>query len=258
MSIEESKQLVRRFYAEVVDGGDYSNLDDLVAIDYVDHNTAEGSRGPEVVRTHHEAIRMTLPDFTLQIEDIFAEGDHVITRVTGRGTHLGEWMGIKPTGREVRLKGINIDRVARGRIAEHWGEADTIGMLMQMGVDPFVGRMEEADQGRVHPRPELPPRRSRRRHPRTLARSRLLDSRPYTSWLRHHPGCRSTPCLGPQRGKRRLATGGRQTRLRRARAHDQHVGEEVIQHAGRSYRPVVTVQHGAGRRCDVHPGHPGR
>ena len=54
---------------------------------------------------------MTLPDFTIQIEDIFAEGDHVITRVMGRGTHLGEWMGIKPTGREVRLRGINIDRV---------------------------------------------------------------------------------------------------------------------------------------------------
>ncbi len=52
-------------------------------------------------------------------------------------------MGIEPTGREVRLKGINIDRVERGRIVEHWGEVDTIGMPVQMGVDPFVGRMEE-------------------------------------------------------------------------------------------------------------------
>jgi predicted ester cyclase len=142
MPIEESKQLIRRFYAEVVSGGDYSDLDSLVAPDYVDHNGAEGGRGPEVVRAHLEAIRTTLPDFRVQIEDIFAEGDYVITRVTGHGTHLGEWMGIKPTGREVRLMGINIDRVERGRIAEHWGEADTIGMLVQMGVDPFIGRME--------------------------------------------------------------------------------------------------------------------
>jgi predicted ester cyclase len=139
-STRHSKQLVRRFYTEVVGGGDYSNLDSFVAADYVDHNAAEG--GPEVVRTHLEAIRMTLPDFTIQIEDIFADGDYVITRVTGRGTHLGEWMGIEPTGREVRLKGINIDRVERGLIAEHWGEADTIGMLAQMGVDPFAGRIE--------------------------------------------------------------------------------------------------------------------
>jgi predicted ester cyclase len=86
----------------------------------VDHNAAEESgRGPEVVRTHVESIRMTLPDFAIQIEDIFAEGDHVITRVTGRDTHFGEWMDVELTGREVRLKGINIDRVHRGRIAEH-------------------------------------------------------------------------------------------------------------------------------------------
>jgi predicted ester cyclase len=140
MSIEESKQLIRRFYTEVVDGGDYSNLDSFVATDYVDHNAAEGGRGPEEVRTHLEAIRTTLPDFTMQIEDIFGEGDYVITRVTGRGTHLGEWMGIKPTGHEVQLKGINIDRIENGRIVEHWGEADTVGMLIQMGVDPFAGR----------------------------------------------------------------------------------------------------------------------
>jgi predicted ester cyclase len=138
MSIEESKQLFRRFYTEVVGGGDYSDLDSFIATDYVDHNAAEG--GPEVVRTHLEAIRTTLPDFTIRIEDIFAEGDYVITRVTGRGTHLGEWMGIKPTGREIRLKGINIDRINNGRIVEHWGEADTVGMLVQMGVDPFAGR----------------------------------------------------------------------------------------------------------------------
>ena len=142
MSAEESKQLIRRFYTEVVGSGDYSNLDSFIAADYLDHNATEGARGPVVVRTHLEAIRMTLPDFTIQIEAIFAEGEYVITRVTGRGTHLGEWMAIKPTGREVRLKGINIDRVERGRVAEHWGEADTIGMLVQMGVDPFAGRME--------------------------------------------------------------------------------------------------------------------
>jgi hypothetical protein len=113
---------------------------------------------------------MTLPDFAIQIEDIFAEGDHVITRVTGRGTHFGEWMDVEPTGREVRLKGINIDRVHRGRIAEHWGEAEAIGMLVQMGVDPFVkrsrGTMSTAFQGvsRVVPDGARPAKRAAARH----------------------------------------------------------------------------------------------
>ncbi len=90
MPMKESKKLIRRFYTEVVGGGDYSNLGSFIANDYVDHNAAEGDRGPEVVRTHLEAIRRTLPDFTVQIENVFAEGDYVITRVTGRCTHLGE------------------------------------------------------------------------------------------------------------------------------------------------------------------------
>ena len=117
-------------------------LPNFIANGFIDHNAAGDDHGPELVRKHLEAIRTTFPDFTMSIEGIFAEGDYVITRVTGSGTHLGEWMSIKPSGREVLLKGINIDRVEDGKIAEHWGEADTIGMLMQMGVDPFVGRLK--------------------------------------------------------------------------------------------------------------------
>jgi predicted ester cyclase len=71
---------------------------------------------------------------------MIAEGDLVVTRVTARGTHTGVWQGIEPTGSDIQLHGINIDRIEAGLIAEHWGEADTVGMLYQMGVDPFVGR----------------------------------------------------------------------------------------------------------------------
>jgi predicted ester cyclase len=83
---------------------------------------------------------------TLEIQDILTEGDKVVTRVVGQGTHRGEWMGIVPTGAMVRLKGINIDRIADSRIVEHWGEADTVGMLVQMGVDPFAGHNRHLDR----------------------------------------------------------------------------------------------------------------
>lgn len=86
------------------------------------------------------ALLQTFLDFSLHIEDMIAEGDRVVTRVTGRGTHNGRWMQIEPTGKIVNLKGINIERVLNGRIIEHWGEADTVAMLLQMGVDPFAGR----------------------------------------------------------------------------------------------------------------------
>lgn len=140
-SLERNKTVVRRFYTEVVAGGDLTNLEDLIAAGYVDHTAGpQAGRGPTVVRAHLEAIRTTFPDFTLQIEDMVAEGDRVVTRVTGRGTHGGSWQGIPPTGRVIEVRGINIDRLEGGKIVEHWGEADTVGMLWQMGVDPFVGR----------------------------------------------------------------------------------------------------------------------
>ena len=147
MSLDTNKALVREFYAEVVGTGDLARVEDFIAPDYLDHNAEQAGRGFDVLRAHVEVLRRTFPDFTLEIDDILADGDKVVTRVSGRGTHRGEWMGIRPTGAVVRLKGVNVDRIADGRIVEHWGEADTVSMLCQMGVDPFAGRMPLTSRG---------------------------------------------------------------------------------------------------------------
>ena len=132
-----NKELVRRYYERVVNEHRLDELASFIHPDYVDH-TAEGTeRGPSVVRAHLEGLRSTFPDFQLRIEQMIAEDDLVVTRVTARGTHTGVWQDIKPTGTEIQLYGINIDRLEAGLIAEHWGEADTVGMLQQMGVNPF-------------------------------------------------------------------------------------------------------------------------
>ena len=142
MSVEANRLLVGRYYASVGGAGDLADLEIFISPEYVDHNSEPSSpRGPEIVRAHFTALRTTFPDFTLSIEFMLADGDFVATRVRGRGTHNGEWMGIRPSGRVVHLRGINIDRIESGRITEHWGEADTVGMLLQMGVDPFSGRV---------------------------------------------------------------------------------------------------------------------
>ncbi|MCA1369766.1 ester cyclase [Bradyrhizobium sp. BRP14] len=138
MSALATKRLVTRFYADMF--RDLSAAAKCVHPEYVDHNNPSGERGPEVLRAHVDALLQTFPDFELRIEELIAERDKVVTRVAGRGTHKGTWMQIEPTGLVIEVKGINIERVADGLIIEHWGEADTIGMLIQMGVDPFVGR----------------------------------------------------------------------------------------------------------------------
>lgn len=137
MTEDANAILVRRFYEQVVSGGDLSRLEAFIAPGYVDHNASSAQIGPSAVRAHVEAVRATLAGFTLGIADLLVCGDKVVTRVEGEGKHSGEWMGIHPTGKVIRVKGINIDRIEDGRIVEHWGEADTLAMLAQMGVNVF-------------------------------------------------------------------------------------------------------------------------
>jgi predicted ester cyclase len=138
MADETTKDLVRSYYERVVAGGEYNEISRFVGTDYLDHNAPPGApRGAIAVENHLRGIRTTFPDFAMQIHEVVAEGDWVASRVTATGTHLGTWLGVKPSGKCITLRGINLDRVSDGRIVEHWGEADTLGMLIQMGLDPF-------------------------------------------------------------------------------------------------------------------------
>ena len=138
MSAVANRSLVLAYYQRVVSSGSLSEIPDYISPNYIDHTAPPGSLvGPALVELHLRAIRTTFPDFVLATHEVVAEHDWVAVRVTAVGTHLGEWLGIKPSGKRIQLRGINLDRVHSGRIVEHWGEADTVGMLVRMGVDPF-------------------------------------------------------------------------------------------------------------------------
>jgi len=140
MTCAQNSQLIRRFYGEIINLADLdaveAELPAFIAADYVDHNSPEGPRGPSGYMAHLRALRNTFPDFQCEVVDIIAERDRVASRVRGLGTHLGEFLGLKPTNKRVDVRGINVDRIENGRIAEHWGEADTLGMLLAMGLAP--------------------------------------------------------------------------------------------------------------------------
>jgi len=80
------------------------------------------------------------PDLHFTIEDQMAEGDKVVTRYTAGGTHLGPFMGIPPTGKQVTATGMSIIRVANGKIVEEWANGDDLGLLQQLGVNPMPGQ----------------------------------------------------------------------------------------------------------------------
>jgi steroid delta-isomerase-like uncharacterized protein len=134
MSSEESKAIVLRWFAEL-DRGNLDIVDDLIAVDYVDHNPALPNlpAGREGVRQYVRILKAAFPDAIHVIDDVIAEDNKVMTRVTARGTFLGECIGYKPTGRVVEISGIAVHRVENGRLIEHWAHADIAGFMHQIG-----------------------------------------------------------------------------------------------------------------------------
>ena len=133
---EENKAIARRF-AEVFETGDLSVLDELLASNFVDHNPfPEQAPGAEGMKQLIGIMRATFPDMTVTTDDMIAEGDKVVSRWTGTGTHQGEFMGVPATGNKVTVTGIGIDRIVDGKIVEHWEQFDAMGMMQQLGAIP--------------------------------------------------------------------------------------------------------------------------
>ena len=136
MSTEENKAIVLRWFSEL-DRGNLDIVDELIAEAYVDHNPAlpDLPPGREGVRQYVRILKAAFPDAAHTIEDVTAEGDKVMTRVTARGTFLGACMGYQPNGNVVAISGVAVHRVADGKLVEHWAQADIAGFMHQIGAD---------------------------------------------------------------------------------------------------------------------------
>jgi steroid delta-isomerase-like uncharacterized protein len=145
MSAEENKVIVQRA-VEAFNQGDQEAVDKLFAANYVDHDPSRASlpSGPEGVKLAWGAFRAAFPDLQGTIEDMITEGDKVVVRGTFRGTHQGGLMGIPPTGKQVTVTLIDVNRIEGGKLVERWGITDMLGMMQQLGVIPAPGQPEEA------------------------------------------------------------------------------------------------------------------
>lgn len=136
----DNKKLVRHFYEQVVNTGNVEEVERFISPDYVEvHENSRYAIGLSGMKEHILGVRKTYPDLHMTIEQQIAEGEWVVTRVTMRGTHQGEWQGIKPTGKAVEITAVNIDRVVGGRIVEHGGAANLFEPLLRIGAIRVVG-----------------------------------------------------------------------------------------------------------------------
>jgi steroid delta-isomerase-like uncharacterized protein len=137
---QENERLMRRFFEEVWNRGDYAIVDDLLAGDYVGHSPPDEIHGPEGGKRFVAALRGAFPDIHFTIEDQIADGDRVVARWTARGTQTGAFQGLPPTGKQAVATGITIFRVANGKAVEGWTNFDALGLLRQLGVVAAPGR----------------------------------------------------------------------------------------------------------------------
>jgi steroid delta-isomerase-like uncharacterized protein len=136
MSTEGNKDLVRRYYDEVLNQGKIEALDELAVPDYQENDPLPGQgTGLQGLRDRVSMFLSALnPHFA--VHDMIAEGDRVVVRWTNAGRHVGEFFGMPPTDREFNIAGIDIHRLQDGKLAEHWHVVDQLTMLQQLGVIP--------------------------------------------------------------------------------------------------------------------------
>jgi steroid delta-isomerase-like uncharacterized protein len=133
VSIEANKAVVMRVVDEMWNRGDPAAVEELVSPDMVEHGAfGAGTGGRDDARGTVTRFRAAFPDLRLEAEHLIAEGDSVVLHWVGRGTHDGEFMGMPPSGTKVTARGLDIYRIANGRVVEHWGYPDVPGLMAQL------------------------------------------------------------------------------------------------------------------------------
>ena len=132
---EQNKKLIVRLIEEM-DKGNFDIFDELSSDDYVCHfSWIPEALNREARKQFMKATMVSFPDFNHTIEDVIAQGDKVVLRLTNRGTHEGAFRGIPPTGKEIEYTAIFVGRFVDGKVVETWVEANILGLMTQLGME---------------------------------------------------------------------------------------------------------------------------
>lgn len=134
MSPEDSKVLGRRI-VDAINTGNVAVFDEIYAPSYVDRNPFPGATPDrEGSKQSLKQFRTAFPDLRYTIEDEIASGDKLVTRLSARGTQKGEFLGVPATGKQATWSELHIGRITDGKVVEHWGVGDQLGMMQQLGL----------------------------------------------------------------------------------------------------------------------------
>jgi steroid delta-isomerase-like uncharacterized protein len=121
-------------FGSAVNTGELELLGDLIASDVVDHDPApDQGAGPEGYIRMFAALRTSFPDLAVSVDQLVTDDDKIAMAYTITGTQKGEFLGVAPTGRKIRARGVQIARFRGGKMIERWGSSDQLGILQQIG-----------------------------------------------------------------------------------------------------------------------------
>ena len=142
MSVDQNKALFRHFVAEVMNQGNIAAIDELFTPDFVGH--VQLPPAPPMKRDGVKMLftmyRQAFSGFHAEIEELIAEEDRVAGLLIASGTHVGSFMGIPATGKQIAFRTMDIFRIRDGKIAEHWAMPDQFGLRQQLGAIPTPGQ----------------------------------------------------------------------------------------------------------------------
>ena len=135
MSAEHYRALSRRWFEEVWNQGREATIDELLSKEVIGHGLGEGGRdihGHAGFRSFYTLFRGAFPDLRVVVEDVLADGDKTVVRLSFTGTHKGAELGVAPTGRAFKSTALVLLKWRDGKMIEAWNEFDAAGMMAQL------------------------------------------------------------------------------------------------------------------------------
>jgi steroid delta-isomerase-like uncharacterized protein len=134
MSKEVNMAVLGKF-AEAVGTGNFDAFKEVVSPGNIDHDPAVGQvPGPEGYRMFFSGLRTAFPDMSVTLDTMVADDESIAFAYTLTGTQTGPLMGVAPTGKKIKIRGMQISKFKDGKMVERWGSSDELGMLQQLGI----------------------------------------------------------------------------------------------------------------------------
>ena len=133
LELQKNKESMKRIFEEAWSKGNLEVLDEVVAPSFK-QNQYDRPSTREGFKAIIQEVRTAFPDLKVTLEDSVAADDKVWMLVTCRGTHLGQFKGIPPTGRRFEISEVHIGRFENGKAVEHWGVSDMARLMEHLGV----------------------------------------------------------------------------------------------------------------------------